>query len=171
MCRPSLASRLSGRWSGVSEHSETGDKTIWDNVDLTFSKCGNVTGSGTSFWKTQEIAFKVEDAVLDMKAFTLTMTKKHYGRFTNVLKYTLTLDPTSMSLSCPPPNPVILRRVSDLGVPIPDSITCKICMEKPMNCVFMPCSHYMCCTRCAQRVSRCPICRTDVTSNLPLFPS
>ena len=36
---------------------------------------------------------------------------------------------------------------------------CAICYEAPPDAVFTACGHLCCCTRCAEQVDRCPICR------------
>lgn len=38
---------------------------------------------------------------------------------------------------------------------------CKICMDAPIQCVFLPCGHGMSCFLCAKRVVRCPVCQVE----------
>ena len=39
---------------------------------------------------------------------------------------------------------------------------CKICYENEFNMVFLPCGHVTTCTKCAERLFRCPICRSYI---------
>jgi hypothetical protein len=48
---------------------------------------------------------------------------------------------------------------------------CLVCLENGINICFLPCRHSCCCTRCANRLEKCPICRTMIkffcSINLP----
>ena len=53
---------------------------------------------------------------------------------------------------------------SDSEVSSPDEFpvaSCKVCLVKPSQIVFLPCKHLCCCERCAARLhgKNCPICR------------
>ncbi len=43
---------------------------------------------------------------------------------------------------------------------------CKICYDKDISCVFVPCGHLVACLRCGVRIDResgaCPICQKDI---------
>merc|ERR1712216_975514 len=39
---------------------------------------------------------------------------------------------------------------------------CKICYEREINSVILNCAHVCLCSRCAQQVTHCPICRTEM---------
>ena len=43
-----------------------------------------------------------------------------------------------------------------------DGELCKICMDKDMSTVYIPCNHMVTCNECAETVSSCPICRTEI---------
>ena len=47
--------------------------------------------------------------------------------------------------------------------------SCKICMAKPADTILLPCSHFVLCGVCAASVQRCPICRTEARSKLPVY--
>eukprot|EP00397_Hematodinium_sp_SG-2012_P030523 GEMP01032337.1.p1 GENE.GEMP01032337.1~~GEMP01032337.1.p1 ORF type:complete len:503 (+),score=102.44 GEMP01032337.1:222-1730(+) len=49
------------------------------------------------------------------------------------------------------------------GVGNDDTTHCKICYDRKMECVFVPCGHFMCCARCGDRVSECPVCRAAIS--------
>lgn len=38
---------------------------------------------------------------------------------------------------------------------------CKLCCDKAMDCVLVPCGHQMCCSDCAAQLSKCPVCKVD----------
>jgi len=50
-----------------------------------------------------------------------------------------------------------------------ESKTCKICFEKEVNCVFIPCGHVACCHDCAVTMKACPFCRIQITSIVKMF--
>ena len=48
---------------------------------------------------------------------------------------------------------------------------CKICVEREIGVVFIPCGHYATCTACASSFSRCPVCRAEIQSAVRTFIS
>eukprot|EP00164_Ancoracysta_twista_P004507 GFYU01006083.1.p1 GENE.GFYU01006083.1~~GFYU01006083.1.p1 ORF type:complete len:503 (-),score=118.67 GFYU01006083.1:127-1635(-) len=52
-----------------------------------------------------------------------------------------------------------------------ESKLCKICQDRDVNSVFVPCGHQCCCHTCAQRMKDCPMCRKPVTQRLRTFES
>ncbi|KAF4529125.1 hypothetical protein B566_EDAN017188 [Ephemera danica] len=40
-----------------------------------------------------------------------------------------------------------------------NSRTCKICFEKELSILFLPCGHLTACSECAPKMHNCPICR------------
>ncbi|NXL97637.1 XIAP ligase, partial [Tyrannus savana] len=46
---------------------------------------------------------------------------------------------------------------------------CKICMAKDVSVVFIPCGHLVACKECAQVLSECPLCRTDIMRKQEIF--
>ena len=39
---------------------------------------------------------------------------------------------------------------------------CKVCLEKAVNIVFLPCGHFVSCLDCSYCLNTCPICRDDI---------
>ena len=39
---------------------------------------------------------------------------------------------------------------------------CRICMDKDIDAIFLPCGHVYCCSQCAKSVKVCPFCRRQV---------
>lgn len=35
---------------------------------------------------------------------------------------------------------------------------CKVCLDDPRECVFIPCGHILCCAVCAAATKKCPLC-------------
>jgi hypothetical protein len=49
------------------------------------------------------------------------------------------------------------------------NIECKICFDRPVSIVMIPCGHTMCCDVCAESQDRCPVCRIEIKSKQKLF--
>ncbi|XP_062934844.1 E3 ubiquitin-protein ligase XIAP-like [Cynocephalus volans] len=48
---------------------------------------------------------------------------------------------------------------------------CKICMERSIAVVFIPCGHLVTCERCAEAIEKCPMCYTVITFKQKIFMS
>ena len=46
---------------------------------------------------------------------------------------------------------------------------CKICVEREVGVVFIPCGHLATCLNCAPSFDKCPVCRTKITSAVRTF--
>lgn len=44
-----------------------------------------------------------------------------------------------------------------------DSLTCRICMDNQIDVAFLPCAHMVTCHKCASRIDKCPVCRSEFT--------
>ncbi|XP_051947914.1 baculoviral IAP repeat-containing protein 7-like isoform X1 [Xyrauchen texanus] len=49
--------------------------------------------------------------------------------------------------------------------------TCKVCMDKHVSMVFIPCGHLVVCTDCAASLRHCPICRAVIRGSVRAFMS
>lgn len=47
--------------------------------------------------------------------------------------------------------------------------TCKVCMDKEVNIVFLPCGHLVCCQDCAPELRICAICRALIRGTVKTF--
>ncbi|KAF3823501.1 hypothetical protein GH733_006969 [Mirounga leonina] len=68
------------------------------------------------------------------------------------------------------------ENVSDLPVEeqlrrLQEERTCKVCMDKEVSIVFIPCGHLVVCRDCAPSLRRCPICRGAVKGTVRTFLS
>ncbi|KAK4884859.1 hypothetical protein RN001_001130 [Aquatica leii] len=52
---------------------------------------------------------------------------------------------------------------------IMDAMTCKICMDSPIDTAFLPCAHVVACSSCAARCERCPLCRADIAQPQKIY--
>ncbi|XP_006021703.1 baculoviral IAP repeat-containing protein 7 isoform X2 [Alligator sinensis] len=48
---------------------------------------------------------------------------------------------------------------------------CKVCMDKDVSVVFVPCGHLVACAECAPNLRRCPICRASIRGSVRTFLS
>ncbi|XP_027000537.1 baculoviral IAP repeat-containing protein 7 isoform X1 [Tachysurus fulvidraco] len=49
--------------------------------------------------------------------------------------------------------------------------TCKVCMDKLVSMVFIPCGHLVVCSECAASLRNCPICRAVIRGSMRAFMS
>ncbi|NWH81075.1 BIR7B protein, partial [Piaya cayana] len=49
--------------------------------------------------------------------------------------------------------------------------TCKVCMDRDVSVVFVPCGHLVACAECASNLSSCPICRAVIRGCVKTFMS
>ncbi|KAG8430388.1 hypothetical protein GDO86_017899 [Hymenochirus boettgeri] len=48
---------------------------------------------------------------------------------------------------------------------------CKVCMDRDVSVVFVPCGHLAVCTGCAPNLRHCPICRATIRGSVRTFMS
>ncbi|XP_009669166.2 baculoviral IAP repeat-containing protein 7 isoform X3 [Struthio camelus] len=48
---------------------------------------------------------------------------------------------------------------------------CKVCMDRDVSVVFVPCGHLVACAECAPNLSLCPICRAVIRGSVRTFMS
>ncbi len=46
---------------------------------------------------------------------------------------------------------------------------CVVCMDAPLQTVFLECGHLACCTNCSEKLKLCPICRNTITRVVPIY--
>ncbi|XP_062342175.1 baculoviral IAP repeat-containing protein 2 isoform X2 [Osmerus eperlanus] len=71
---------------------------------------------------------------------------------------------------------LLLRDLMDLPMEeqlrrLQEERTCKVCMDKEVNIVFIPCGHLVVCKECAPSLRKCPICRGLVKGTVRTFLS
>ncbi|CAF2975271.1 unnamed protein product [Rotaria sp. Silwood2] len=50
-----------------------------------------------------------------------------------------------------------------------DENLCKVCMDAPIDCVFLNCGHLCTCVDCSQQFSECPLCRSFIIRAVRVF--
>jgi hypothetical protein len=50
-----------------------------------------------------------------------------------------------------------------------EDVDCKICFSKQRAVVFLPCGHFVCCSKCGLKVTKCPMCRMAIMSIIHVF--
>ena len=50
------------------------------------------------------------------------------------------------------------------------SMDCKVCFDRQIEVLFIPCKHLVCCATCAALSKTCPVCRRHVSETLRVFP-
>ena len=52
-----------------------------------------------------------------------------------------------------------------------DKYLCKICFEEYVNCLIMPCMHFVACNKCIKQLkdNKCPMCRNQFLEYLEIF--
>ncbi|KAH9508098.1 hypothetical protein Btru_052846 [Bulinus truncatus] len=62
-----------------------------------------------------------------------------------------------------------LRKLKQRNNELRQLTMCKICMEKEVAVVFLPCGHLVCCVNCAAAEVKCPVCRSPVKGIVRAF--
>lgn len=67
---------------------------------------------------------------------------------------------------------------SNLGLSLEEQLrrlqeerTCKVCMDREVSIVFIPCGHLVVCQECAPSLRKCPICRGTIKGTVRTFLS
>ncbi|XP_055881264.1 E3 ubiquitin-protein ligase XIAP-like isoform X3 [Biomphalaria glabrata] len=64
-----------------------------------------------------------------------------------------------------------LRTLKEMNNQLRQQTVCKICMDKEVAVVFLPCGHFVSCTDCAAAMKDCPVCRNHVKGLVRAFMS
>lgn len=59
--------------------------------------------------------------------------------------------------------------ISEENSRLKESKLCKICVDKDINTVFLPCGHLVSCQGCAPRIKTCAVCRTLILGTVLAF--
>ncbi|XP_059147850.1 uncharacterized protein LOC131935472 [Physella acuta] len=62
-----------------------------------------------------------------------------------------------------------IRKMKEKNNELRQQTVCKICMDKDVAVVFLPCGHLASCTDCAASLDKCPICRNPVKGIVRAF--
>nr|XP_043636546.1 uncharacterized protein LOC122607598 isoform X2 [Erigeron canadensis] len=50
-----------------------------------------------------------------------------------------------------------------------EKILCRVCFERQLNIVLLPCRHRILCSTCSVKCKKCPICRVIIEERLPVY--
>ncbi|XP_045153669.1 baculoviral IAP repeat-containing protein 3 [Echinops telfairi] len=70
-----------------------------------------------------------------------------------------------------PPEDVSELSVEEQLRRLQEERTCKVCMDKEVSVVFIPCGHLVVCKECAPSLRKCPICRGTIKGTVRTFLS
>uniref|UniRef100_A0A3B5LIP3 RING-type E3 ubiquitin transferase n=1 Tax=Xiphophorus couchianus TaxID=32473 RepID=A0A3B5LIP3_9TELE len=71
----------------------------------------------------------------------------------------------------PVPKRVMDQSPEELLRQLQEERTCKVCMDKLVSIVFIPCGHLVVCGDCAASLRHCPICRAVIRGSVRAFMS
>ncbi|KAI3513276.1 hypothetical protein L1887_20605 [Cichorium endivia] len=49
-----------------------------------------------------------------------------------------------------------------------EKILCRVCFEREISIVLLPCRHWALCSMCSEKCKKCPICRVNIEERLPV---
>ncbi|XP_066969407.1 E3 ubiquitin-protein ligase MYLIP-A-like [Macrobrachium rosenbergii] len=50
-----------------------------------------------------------------------------------------------------------------------EALICRVCLDKPVAAVFMPCAHLNSCQACSMSLTLCPVCRSPIHYAAPVI--
>ncbi|XP_071733202.1 uncharacterized protein [Rutidosis leptorrhynchoides] len=50
-----------------------------------------------------------------------------------------------------------------------EKILCRVCFEREISIVLLPCRHRVLCSICSEKCKKCPICRLSIEERLPVY--
>lgn len=53
--------------------------------------------------------------------------------------------------------------------PLEQASLCRVCMDKTIARVFIPCGHLVCCEACAELVNACVVCRQEIAERQRIY--
>ncbi|XP_002511976.2 uncharacterized protein LOC8286742 [Ricinus communis] len=50
-----------------------------------------------------------------------------------------------------------------------EKVLCRVCFEREISVVLLPCRHRILCSMCCEKCKKCPICRISIEERLPVY--
>ncbi|XP_022736733.1 uncharacterized protein LOC111289728 isoform X2 [Durio zibethinus] len=50
-----------------------------------------------------------------------------------------------------------------------EKVLCRVCFEREISVVLLPCRHRILCSTCCEKCRKCPICRVSIQERLPVY--
>ena len=66
-------------------------------------------------------------------------------------------------------NKADIKSLKEENLKLIEQRLCKICMDKEVSIVFLPCGHLMSCGKCSPALRNCPICRLAIKGSVKTF--
>ena len=92
-----------------------------------------------------------------------------------IIQWTYDTEPDSIHERESPACPMVLRQdCGNVAIPVPEqadydrNTTCVLCLEAQRAILFKPCNHFVSCSLCAAKQTKCPVCRAPVKGQLKL---
>ena len=86
---------------------------------------------------------------------------------TEALKRVLLQSPAELAAS---DNPFIGTTTGEgAGPDIPIEDACKVCLERPIEVIILPCGHQAFCFHCVQQLTECALCRTTIKEVVKIY--
>uniref|UniRef100_A0A0B7BEB1 RING-type domain-containing protein n=1 Tax=Arion vulgaris TaxID=1028688 RepID=A0A0B7BEB1_9EUPU len=76
---------------------------------------------------------------------------------------------TSEYSSDAPKDKMSMNKLKEENSQLRQQTVCKICMDKEVAVVFLPCGHFVSCSDCAAAMKDCPVCRKEVRGVVRAF--
>ncbi|KAL1781661.1 baculoviral IAP repeat-containing protein 3 [Sigmodon hispidus] len=74
-------------------------------------------------------------------------------------------------IRCLPTNDITALPMEEQLRKLQEERTCKVCMDREVSIVFIPCGHLVVCKDCAPSLRKCPICRGTIKGTVRTFLS
>lgn len=99
---------------------------------------------------------RVEDREYLVPQYDITLIDSRFKYFYSIRKTNIQIVDSDRSLS----EIKNLKVYGDIEAKNPE---CNICMDTQNELIiFAPCGHYCSCAKCAQKLDKCPMCRTNI---------
>jgi hypothetical protein len=50
-----------------------------------------------------------------------------------------------------------------------EKVLCRVCFEREISVVLLPCRHRVLCRNCSDKCKKCPFCRITIEERLPVY--
>lgn len=99
---------------------------------------------------------------------------RHAAKICSKSKFKEPTNTTSSCLHCQETRATLSKQMEELlqeNKSLKERKTCTICCDLERNIIFLPCGHLIACRSCADRLGRCPLCRTTVKAVIKVYLS
>ncbi|XP_022765849.1 uncharacterized protein LOC111310666 isoform X1 [Durio zibethinus] len=65
--------------------------------------------------------------------------------------------------------PEIVKKMPKRDLAEEEKVLCRVCFEREISVVLLPCRHRILCRTCCEKCRKCPICRLSIEERLPVY--